>query len=181
MYAEPMVSATSQLGMKLEVATQQSCPFQQGVAYGTPACRAFVANVIDTVTTTDPPYAAVVIANSGRYAMGAGGPFVTVAHTAVPAESRTAVGFAAAVRKAFEAITRVGPVLVIEPIPQPSGQSFPGCVLPSVLSSVDKTCADMSAQEVRETRTEPVSALRDAMDTRRNMLDVQRRAVGVPG
>lgn len=164
MYVEPMITATRSMGLNLEVATRNGCPFQAGVDYGSVACRSFVSNVINSVSTADPPYAVVVIVNSGKYATSVEGAFKSAADLLPPARSRNSVGFALAVRKAVEAITQVSPVVVIEPIPQASGGLFPRCVLPSSLFSIDQTCATFSAEYVTATRTEPVTDLREVMD-----------------
>ena len=161
MYVEPLVEATKALGLNLEVATRNACPVQVGLDLGTQACKESVAAILQTIAVTEPPYAAVVVVNSGKYAAPTDGASDMAAPTRAPDAPQRAAEFAGAVRKAAEEID--SPVLVIEPIPQGEGGTFPRCLLPSVLSSISTDCGEFSAGYVTITRTEPVAALENAL------------------
>lgn len=160
MYVEPMVAAASALGVNLEVATRNACPIVSGGDYGTEACRSFVGNSIDYILRRDPPYAAVVVVNSGKYPIASSAAFAPAASDSAHGEREKGIsGYANAVAGAVREIDEVSPVVLVAPIPQSSGGEFPGCMLKSVVGPIDRRCTTFDAEFIAFNRTQPVAAV----------------------
>ncbi len=167
-----MVAAARSAGVNLEIATHDACPIQVGAAYGSAACSEFVANALSGIVAADPPYAAVVVVNAGKYPLTSPAAFAPLADgSGEDGRTQGISGYARAVAAAVGEIAAVSPVIFVEPIPQGENGAFPGCLLPSVLMQVNPRCADFSTAFVARNLTPVGDGLRVAVGSEATIYD----------
>lgn len=160
---EAMVAASEKVGVNLDVITSGGCPMVIARKYPTPGCQKWVEANLSSINSRRPPYSAVVVSNSMSYPFSVPERFSDDSLGSDVSQEDSLAGWSTGTAAVVKSIDRTSRVVLVEPIPHIGSSTFPACILPSILSSPDPGCGQMTAEEIVHSRDALTRSVRQAV------------------